>query len=423
MKSPEIRDTAPAREKPYTVGEITRLVKRCLEDAFPPVWIEGEVSNLKRAATGHAYFTLKDASSQISAVMFRSSAARALTPDIVNGVQVRVYGEISVYERSGRYQVVCRRLEKVGLGELQLRFLELKEKLYKKGWFDPALKKPLPFLPERVALVTSPTGAAVRDMLNILYTRWPNLDVLVVPVKVQGEGAAEAVAEAIRYLNREGSCSVMIVGRGGGSIEDLWAFNELVVAEAIHESEIPVVSAVGHEVDFTISDFTADARAETPSAAAAMVVPVRAELEERLSEMETLLRQNTGRTLQGLFDRLESFRNHYLFREPATKIRECVQRLDELSIALKTRMENGFVLKREALRRAGDLLQSLSPFAVLERGYSITRAADSGKTVRRAGDVRAGELLVTRLFEGEVYSEARENPGKTGGKTAGKDSR
>jgi exodeoxyribonuclease VII large subunit len=195
------------------------------------------------------------------------------------------------------------------------------------------------------------------------------------------------------------------------------------VAEAIHESEIPVVSAVGHEVDFTISDFTADARAETPSAAAAMVVPVRAELEERLSEMETLLRQNTGRTLQGLFDRLESFRNHYLFREPATKIRECVQRLDELSIALKTRMENGFVLKREALRRAGDLLQSLSPFAVLERGYSITRAADSGKTVRRAGDVRAGELLVTRLFEGEVYSEARENPGKTGGKTAGKDSR
>jgi exodeoxyribonuclease VII large subunit len=255
------------RLKVYQVSELTRALKALIESSIGSVWIEGEISNLRRPPSGHLYFTVKDATAQISAVLFKGNQ-RGLTFIPRDGLLVRVQGDVTVYEHGGNYQVIVRQMRESGAGALQARFEALKARLQAEGLFDPSRKKPLPLLPRRVGIVTSPTGAVIRDILNVLGRRFPNLHLMLVPVRVQGAGAAEEVAAAIDLLNERGEVDVMIVGRGGGSMEDLWCFNEEVVARAIARSRIPVISAVGHETDFTISDFVADVRAPTPSAAA-----------------------------------------------------------------------------------------------------------------------------------------------------------
>lgn len=394
--------------KTYSVKEITRLVKQKLEFEFSSIWIEGEISNLKQVSSGHVYFTLKDEFSQISAVMFRSSAMQYITSDIINGVKVKVFGGITVYEKAGNYQILCTKLEKVGLGDLQLKFLELKEKLFKMGWFDRERKKELPFIPDRIAIVTSKTGAAVRDMLNIIYTRWPNMHVVVYPVKVQGEGAKEEIASAINTINEYSLASVIIAGRGGGSIEDLWAFNEFEVAKAIYESKIPVISAVGHEIDFTIADFVADYRAETPSSAAHRVVPDQEKLLEELSNMKDSLKVSVLKKLELLKSKLNNYKNHYCFREPINIVRQYSQRIDDLNISLNKNAKLIISAKTDKIKSLKDLLTSLSPFQVLKRGYSITNDLKTGKNIKNTNDVKIGQEIVTILSNGKFKSLVNE---------------
>ena len=400
-------ETESAEVKPslkvFSVKEITKLIKDTLEGNFPNLWIQGEISNLKRANTGHVYFTLKDEFSQISAVMFRAQAMRFCGADIANGIQIRVYGNISVYEKSGSYQIIASKIEKMGIGELQLKFLQLKEKLFKMGWFDPARKKPIPYLPEKIGIVTSREGAAIRDMLNIIYTRWPNMHVTLFPVKVQGPGAQEEIALAIQKLNEMNLCDVIIAGRGGGSIEDLWAFNEFIVAEAIFNSKIPVISAVGHEVDFTIADFVADLRAETPSAAAVAATPVKAELIVRLEDYKRNLDQSILYKFKLLKDRLEAFKNHYCFREPLNQIRQFSQRVDELSMKLSRNITLFIQQKSETIKNLSSLLTSFSPYKVMERGYSLTQDKE-GNLIQSLSQIKTGDTIYTVFKDGNALS-------------------
>lgn len=414
-----------AERKVYQVGELTRLIRQLLEGSFNTVWVEGEISNFRRQASGHCYFTLKDASAQLRAVLFRGNQ-RDLKFSPGDGMIVRIQGEISVYEARGEYQVLVRRMEAGGKGALQAQFEALKEKLQKEGLFDPAKKRPLPLLPRHVGVVTSPTGAAIRDILNVVARRFPNLHVVVAPCRVQGEGAAQEIAAAIDLLNARGGLDVLIVGRGGGSLEDLWAFNEEPVARAIARSGIPVISAVGHEVDFTISDFVADLRAPTPSAAAELVVGRKDEFVGQLR----VLRQQLVRTLRERVlsdrNRLLSVRGSRAFREPAALIRQYAQRVDGLILRahhalrsagsrdrsrcerLGVRTLHALQLRqgawRQDVRRVESQLRVLNPLAVLARGYSVTLDANQ-RVVRDVRDVRKGDRLTTRVAGGRIDSE------------------
>ncbi|MBA3604330.1 MAG: exodeoxyribonuclease VII large subunit, partial [Parachlamydiaceae bacterium] len=274
-----------------TVTQITHAIKQSLESSFRHVWLQGEISNFKAQGSGHLYFSLKDQGAQIGAVMFRSEAAAIKIPP-KDGAQVIIRGEINVYPQSGKYQIVVRELRYVGLGELLVKLEELKAKLYAKGWFNPQLKKPLPKFPKTIGVVTSPTGAVIQDILNVLQRRYPGFHLILNPVRVQGEGAAAEIALAINQFNRYALADVLIVGRGGGSIEDLWAFNEEIVAEAIFNSKIPIISAVGHETDVCLTDFVADARAPTPSAAATMVIADKAQVQHHLGQVRHRLMQS-----------------------------------------------------------------------------------------------------------------------------------
>lgn len=325
---------APAeRRKIYRVTELTRRIKAVLEDDIGSVWVEGEVSNAKLVGSGHLYFTLKDEGSQLTAAYFRF-AQSGCRVEIKDGARLRVLGRITVYEPRGQYQLIVQKVEAAGQGSLQEAFEKLKEKLGREGLFEGARKRPLPLLPRHIGIVTSPTGAAIRDMLQILGRRFPNLHVLVAPVRVQGEGAAAEIAAALDLLNQRDDLEVLIVGRGGGSLEDLWSFNEEGVARAIARSRLPVISAVGHEIDFTISDFVADVRAPTPSAAAELVVRAKADFEQ---QVEGLRRHLTGALQQGLLtlrNRFVRAAHSYVFREPQNllqKHRLAVARLHELA--------------------------------------------------------------------------------------------
>lgn len=410
-----------------TVSELTRRIKATLEQGIGHVWVEGELSNVKRPASGHLYFTIKDATSQISGVLFRGNQ-RGMGFEPADGMQVRATGDISVYEQRGNYQIIVRRMEQGGKGALQERFEKLKQQLKEEGLFDSERKKTMPLLPQHVGVVTSATGAAIRDILNVVSRRFPNLHLLLAPVKVQGEAAAGEIAAAIDALNAYGGLDVLIVGRGGGSLEDLWAFNEETVARAIARSDVPVISAVGHEIDFTISDFTADLRAPTPSAAAELVVGRK---DEFVSVLEDLSRR-LGAPLQewGLRarHRLEAAGQSYVFREPVHMVERYRQRLGHLGGGLSHALtgsvrETHQVLDDAGLRMAHELkfrkervsqqvsalasqLRSLSPVAVLERGYSITMDAE-GAVVRRAGDVKPGQTLRTQVSNGTIESEVR----------------
>ena len=422
FQSLEKRDAAA--RKVYGIAELTRLIKATLENEIGAVWIEGEISNFTRASSGHLYFTLKDADAQIRGAMFRGSAM-SLRFQPRDGLKVRVNGEITVYEKRGEYQIIVRKMEEAGKGDLQEQFEKLKAKLQAEGLFDPARKKKLPLLPQRIGVVTSPTGAAIRDMLNILSRRFPNLRITLLPVRVQGAGAAEEIAAAINLFNELKNVDVMIVGRGGGSLEDLWSFNEEVVARAIARSKIPTISAVGHEIDFTISDFVADLRAPTPSAAAELVVQPKSVWVDTLRGHARHLTAALENKLLAMKNRYTRVSRSYVFREPqniakihrqrldahreklATLLRGAYQqkqqRLDEIGMRIGHRMEIRTQALRQQLQRLESQLRALGPMAVLERGYSITQTADGG-VVRDPKQVKPGETLDTRVAKGKIES-------------------
>jgi exodeoxyribonuclease VII large subunit len=428
-----------------TVSQLTGILRTSIESQFTDLWLEGEVSNLRMPGSGHVYCTLKDEFSQIRAVLFRSSALR-LRFALQEGMCIIVRGRLTVYEPRGEYQIVLDSVEPKGIGALQLAFEQLKARLTAEGLFDEAKKVSLPPFPQRVGIVTSPTGAAIRDMLAVLHRRWPTLHVIVVPVPVQGDGAAQQIADAVGWLNEEDLVDVMIVGRGGGSMEDLWSFNEEVVVRAIAASRVPVVSAVGHETDVTLTDFAADRRAATPSAAAETVVQVLAEVVERLrvltirttqtmgrhcmfeqrrldaqigklSEMRLRIRLEWQRT-QDTVDRLRTLTSDRL-AAGRDLIRERQRELAVLnpvflvkrSLAMVTflmqRLERQiFVLADGRRRRMAALaaqLAQLSPLAILGRGYSILSRVRDGAIVRKAADAQLEEEVIARLSQGQLH--------------------
>jgi exodeoxyribonuclease VII large subunit len=429
-----------------TVSEVTERIKIVLEDTFFDLWIEGELSNLRTPSSGHTYLTLKDERSQVRAVLFKMQR-RYLRFEPKDGMLVIARGRISLYEPRGEYQLVIDYMEPKGIGALQMAFEQLKARLAQAGLFDPARKRALPALPRRIGIVTSPTGAAIRDMLQILRRRFANLQVCIYPVRVQGDGAAEEIARGIEALNRYPGLDVLIVARGGGSLEDLWAFNEECVARAIYQSRLPVISAVGHEVDYTIADFVADVRAPTPSAAAELVIRAKAEVQGELQVLAERLQRAMRHRLEALRSRLDACQHRRVLQDPWSQLHTLEQRLDELSSRLARGVQARIRLAHEAIERyesaiahlspamtiglwrerllaferhllaahgvrlgrereeLGRLtatLQALSPLAVLARGYSICRAGADGQVIREASAVAPGTRIDITLWRGQL---------------------
>jgi exodeoxyribonuclease VII large subunit len=422
----------------YTVSQVTEIVKTALETAFPQVWVEGEVSGYKKAASGHVFFNLKDDKSVIKAVMWQSTA-RKVAFDVKDGLQVVCRGKISVYEPRGDYQLYVEHVEPKGKGALQLRFEQLKEKLKAEGLFDEARKRKLPLRPKTIGVVTSPTGAAIRDILRVLERRYAKLHVVIYPARVQGEGAAEEIVEGLDALGARPGIDVLIVGRGGGSIEDLWAFNEEIVARAIARSPVPVISAVGHEVDFTIADFVADKRASTPSAAAEMVIETEAAFAERIDGLTRRLGELVRFSVQDLRADVDELARHRIFQNFEVKLANLARRVDEL----ETKARNVIRAERQAIAeqkgaallaaerlahvlrrgvaehraswdRLTAALNALSPLDVLKKGYTLVWKEGGLRLARRIEDVVPGETVEVTYFKGEfsarVESVDRKKP-------------
>ena len=390
-----------------TVSEVTRQIKDSLEGNFPDTWVQGEISNLKRATSGHLYFTLKDAGAQLGAILWRSGAAR-LKFDLHDGLEVIAAGAIEVYEARGTYSLVVNRLAPVGMGGLELAFRQLFEKLQAEGLFDPARKRGLPMFPRRIALVTSPTGAAVRDMLQVLARRWPAIPVVIVPVAVQGAEAAPQIAAALRDVHRIPGVDVVITGRGGGSLEDLWAFNTEIVARAIHACQVPVVSAVGHEVDVTIADHVADRRALTPTEAATLVTPDRQELRQYLLRAGERLAAGLKHQARTARARLEGLSARRALARPHERLHELSRRVDDLDARLRRGLRNRLDQLQAQLASRSAALHALSPLQVLGRGYTVTRIAGTGQVVQESGQAPVGTRIETRLTRGRLVSRVEE---------------
>ncbi|MDH5405490.1 MAG: exodeoxyribonuclease VII large subunit [Candidatus Aminicenantes bacterium] len=435
-----------AEQKIYTVSEINHLVRQDLEESYPDIWVEGEISNFRAPASGHYYFTLKDKESQLRGVMFinRNRYLKFLPYD---GLLVLVRGTITIYEPRGDYQINVDLMEPKGKGSLQLAFEQLKEKLHKEGLFAPEHKKPLPLLPQRIGIITSPTGAAIRDIIRVINRRFANVELLLFPSKVQGDEAAQEIAFAIDYMNTLPDMDVLILTRGGGSLEDLWPFNEEMVARRIFASKIPIISAVGHEIDFTISDFVADLRAPTPSAAAEIVVKNKLELQEQLNSLRWMIINSVKYRVESYRSRYNLLAKHRGFYQPLNMITSYSQRVDESIIRLNsaiaarlTAIKNQCALNRRLLEQidllayirekgeklsafffslntaiehylrqlihsletAAGKLHSLSPLAILERGYSICHRAADRSIVKDAAQISVGEDLSVRLWRGEI---------------------
>src|SRR5256714_3449579 len=386
--------------RPLSVSELTARIKILLEGEFIELWVEGEVSNYRRHTSGHWYFTLKDEGAMLRCASFRmQNRLIRFAPE--DGLMVRAHGRLSLYEARGEYQLIVESMEPVGVGALQLGFEQLKRRLAAEGLFDIERKRPLPLLPRCVGVVTSPTGAAVRDILRVIRRRNEAMNVLIASARVQGDGAASGDAPAIELLNAREEVDVIIVGRGGGSIEDLWCFNEEVVARAIFTSRAPVISAVGHETDFTIADFVADLRASTPSAAAEIVTAARDEINARLvglkDDMATAIRYR----LLELRNRVQELESRRAFDDVHHEIRRSAQRFDEAVYAMQAAFRQGLTQASERFAVLSGKLHSLSPLAVLGRGYAIASDAP-GRIIKRASDVRAGERLRLRVAHGEM---------------------
>jgi exodeoxyribonuclease VII large subunit len=386
-------------ERILTVTEITRRIKGVLETGFSGVAVQGEISNFRWGPSGHMYFTLKDEHAQLNAIMWRLKAMNLFfTPQ--DGMKVIARGNITVYEVRGVYQIDVLQLQPLGVGELQLAFEQLKRKLAAEGLFDSEHKKPLPPFPERVGIITSPTSAAIRDMLNILARRFPALEVVLYPVRVQGAGAAEEIAEALRDFNEYGEVDVLIVGRGGGSLEDLWAFNEEAVARAIYASEVPVVSAVGHEIDFTIADFVADLRAPTPSAAAELVVKNRDELVEIVRNFQYTATDNIRRRIESEKETIRNLLGSYAFNKPFDLIRQFSQRVDEHNRTLMRMLGHRLVMDGKHVASLQQRLHVLNPDHVLKRGYVIVQKDD--EYIGSSKNLHAGDSVKMKFHDGHV---------------------
>ncbi len=396
--------TVASPKEVLTVSEITRQIKFSLESKFPRVWIQGEISNFKQHTSGHLYFSLKDEGAQISATMWRSRAASLIVPP-EDGMNVVARGSITVYPPRGNYQIDVDQIQPLGIGELQLAFERLKQKLAAEGLFAEERKKPLPEYPERIGIVTSPTGAAIRDLLSVLSRRMPAVEVILSPVRVQGSGAAEEIAEAVGDLNRYAGVDLIIVGRGGGSLEDLWAFNEEVVARAIAASKIPIVSAVGHEIDFTIADFVADLRAPTPSVAAELVVRDRNDLIEDVANFYYTLNNLIERRTSELHERIGHLLKSYSFNRPVDLVREYSQRLDDVDRGVRTVFAHRMERHRERFSSTRHRLEALSPRAVLKRGYTIVRKADA--VVTSAKKLVHGDSARVQFHDGEIDTKVQ----------------
>lgn len=384
-----------------SVTQINLYIKDVIsrDDILSDVLVKGELSNFKAHSSGHMYMSLKDESGVMRAVMFRSAAAR-LNFRPQNGMKVIAHGRVAVYERDGQYQLYIDDMQQEGQGDLYAAFEQLKKKLAAEGLFDPKHKKPLPKYPKKVGVVTAPTGAAIRDIINVLSRRFSYSDVVLYPVLVQGENSAASIVSAIEYFNATKLADVLIVGRGGGSIEDLWSFNEEVVARAIYESSIPIVSAVGHEIDFTISDFVADLRAPTPSAAAELVVPSQIELNEKFNNVYRMLYRQAMQVIERGRMRVERCSDRPVFKNPVSKINDERQYLDSLSHMFETACRAALRTKRQELAEAAAKLNGLSPLGTLGRGYSLTKD-DSGRVVRSVSQVNSGDIINVTVADGE----------------------
>jgi exodeoxyribonuclease VII large subunit len=428
-----------------SVTELTTRIRVLIESEFPDLWVEGEVSNFRQAQSGHLYFTLKDERAQVRCVCFRNEA-RMLKFRPEDGLRITVRGALSVYEQRGEYQIYVQHIEPVGLGALQLAFEQLKQRLEAEGLFAAERKKPLPMLPRRIGLVTSPSGAAVRDILRVLRRRFPSAHVVLFPVRVQGEGAAQEIVEALRYFNRKRLADVLLLARGGGSLEDLWAFNEEIAARAVAASQIPIICGVGHETDFTIADFVADVRAATPSAAAEIVVRSREEFDRHIGELDRRLADRLRYVLLEKRHEVQQLMGHRAFRRLPDLVRQRRQRVDELALvqaellrrrlkntadkvrllerrlagidlrirlaALRLRIEQGrdrlgnaaerfFTARRHRVDALAVQLGERSPLRLLERGYAICYDA-SGRLLRGVEGVVVGDEIAVQLARGRL---------------------
>lgn len=396
-------DTLQTERAIFSVSDITRNIRFTLEEQFSGVWIEGEISGFKNHTSGHLYFSLKDEESQLQCVMFRrENLALSFRPD--EGQKVLCYGRISVYPSRGQYQLYIERMEPKGIGALQLRFEQLKKKLLEEGLFDSARKRLIPFLPARVGVVTSIDGAALRDILHVLDRRFPDVHILIYPVPVQGSAAAPAIAAAIDDFNSWEAADVLIVGRGGGSLEDLWAFNEEIVARAIFRSGIPVISAVGHEVDFTIADFVADLRAATPSVAAEMVLPEQNEILLRLEELKARALSAILGNLKRRREELDALCKSRALRDPLSFFEIQCQKLDELTRSAHAGMRNFIRFKKEKILSLTGKLEALGPLSVLKRGFSVSLKLPEERVVVSAGMLKPGDRVRTKLSTGFFVS-------------------
>jgi exodeoxyribonuclease VII large subunit len=448
---------SPPERRIYTVSELTEAIKSLLESAYPFVWVTGEISNFRVPASGHFYFTLKDPAAQMSAVMFRAQN-RALKFVPEDGMAVTAMGRLNVYEPRGIYQIILEYVEPKGVGELQLAYEQLKDKLEAEGLFKEEDKRALPFLPRVISVVTSPTGAVLRDIMTVVHRRYPNVVLQIAPARVQGGTAAGEIVQAIEMLNKKADSDVIIVARGGGSLEDLQAFNSEVVARAIFGSRIPIVSAVGHETDFTIADFVADVRAPTPSVAAELVVPVKDELAaivqgfkgslslamlqrvrlgrernvhiskrlvhpgRRVADYRLRLDEGFGRMVRGVSrllawrqDQWSVIQDKFFRASPKLSVDELNKLLEQYNRTLVSKMAFIFYKKRSDLRAGIAKLNALNPLAILERGYSVTRSLPDCELVRDVKDVGVGDEVEVTLWKGalECRVERKKDNGQT----------
>lgn len=387
----------------YSVSELTRNIKTLVQEQYPDIWVRGEISNYRKASSGHIYFTLKDEKAVIRTVLFRGHQ-QGVKFELEDGMNVIVHGGVDVFEKRGEYQIIIDFLEPEGIGALQLAFEQLKEKLSKEGLFEDAHKINIPSFPDTVGIITSPTGAALRDIMNVMGRRYQGVHIIIYPVPVQGEGAAEEIAAAIRKANMRNETDVLIVGRGGGSIEDLWPFNEERVARAIYESRIPVISAVGHEIDFTISDYVADLRAPTPSAAAELVVKNRQELLRWFRDLFFRLGNSTQRVLSQKKQQASYHTADVLIRMMQTILNEKNFTLDDVTKTMLNSMESVRNGKKARFERVAGKLDALSPLKTLARGYALVRKLPEDVPLYSIENVDIGDETKTRLRNGELFS-------------------
>ncbi|RKY80588.1 exodeoxyribonuclease VII large subunit [candidate division KSB1 bacterium] len=389
------------QQRIYSITELTRQIKFLLESHFPNVWVKGEISNFKLHSSGHMYFSLKDENAQLPCVMWRGrNNLLFFMPK--DGMKVVAQGNVTVYEKRGYYQFEVLELQPAGIGELQLAFEQLKQRLKAEGLFEAEHKKPIPAYPERIGIVTSATGAAIRDLVTVVGRRFPSVQLILNPVRVQGDGAAEDIARAIDEFNEYGQVDVLIVGRGGGSLEDLWPFNEEVVARAIFRSKIPIISAVGHEVDFSISDFVADLRAPTPSAAAELVVRNRDELLSTLQAMVQKMYRLLKEKIRYYRDKVNYLESSYALRRPADVIKEYNQRLDELTRTMETALTHQIERERARIAALTKHLENLNPLSIMKRGYSICYREQDGHIIIDAVQLQKEDKIRVQFAKGQI---------------------